>query len=170
MSPNSSNQGETRHGLGRAPSSAHQIDLALVIPAYNEQNRLPRTLDRLAEMADEADLRVEVLVVDDGSDDETAARVLGHPESSPGGNLSLALIHIKHRGKGAAVRAGMQKVSAPDSPNGSSPRVRAFPSPRSLGSSPEASRLASTRSIGSFDPVEKRLRLGPRVGSEWTAL
>lgn len=97
----------------RVPSSAHQVDLALVIPAYNEQNRLPRTLDRLAEMADGEGLRVDVLVVDDGSEDETAARLLERPESSPSGNLSLALIHIKHRGKGAAVRAGMQRVSAP---------------------------------------------------------
>ena len=67
----------------RAPSPARQVELALVIPAYNEQNRLPRTLDRLAEMADESGLRVDVLVVDDGSEDETAARLLGRPESSP---------------------------------------------------------------------------------------
>ena len=100
-------------GSERMASTDDRVDLALVIPAYNEQNRLPRTLDRLAEMADDSGLRVDVLVVDDGSEDETAARLLGRPESSPSGNLSLTWIHIEHQGKGAAVRAGMQRVSAP---------------------------------------------------------
>lgn len=57
-----------------------------------------------------------------------------------------------------------------DSPNGSSPRVRAYPSLRSLGSSPEPSRPASTRSTGSFASVGRCLKLDLRAGSEWTAL
>ena len=89
------------------------IDLALVIPAYNEEHRLPRTLDRLAEMASDSDLCVHVLVVDDGSDDGTAAGVHERRQRFSSTPLSISLSHIRHRGKGAAVRAGMQKVSAP---------------------------------------------------------
>ncbi|MDQ3620392.1 MAG: glycosyltransferase, partial [Actinomycetota bacterium] len=62
-------------GSDRAPASG-PLELALVIPAYNEQNRLPRTLDRLAEMSRDSGLCIHVLVVDDGSEDGTAACVL----------------------------------------------------------------------------------------------
>lgn len=99
-------------GSDRAPAS-EPLDLALVIPAYNEQNRLPRTLDRLAGMSRDSGLCIHVLVVDDGSEDGTAACVRARQHHFSSTPLSLALTHIRHRGKGAAVRAGMQKVSAP---------------------------------------------------------
>ena len=79
--------------------------LTIIIPAYNEQSRLPGTLDRIIEYMQTAGWeRWEIVVVDDGSSDGTAevaeaahrthacARVLRNP-----GN----------RGKGYAVRHGM---------------------------------------------------------------
>jgi dolichyl-phosphate beta-glucosyltransferase len=75
--------------------------LSVVIPAYNEENRLPATLDRVMEWLGGRGLEFsEVIVVDDGSADNTAdvaakragVRVLRNP-----GN----------RGKGYAVRHGM---------------------------------------------------------------
>ena len=75
--------------------------LSVVIPAYNEENRLPATLDRVMEWLGARGLEFsEVIVVDDGSGDDTAGvaagcagvRVLRNP-----GN----------RGKGYAVRHGM---------------------------------------------------------------
>ena len=83
--------------------------LSIVIPAYNEERRLPQTLDRVVEWLGQRRFGfVEVIVVDDGSRDQTAAVVekyrAVHPEirllSNPG-----------NRGKGYAVRHGMLEAS-----------------------------------------------------------
>jgi dolichyl-phosphate beta-glucosyltransferase len=76
-------------------------DLTLVIPAYNEEARLPRTLRQLREYLDQWGINYRVVVADDGSRDTTAtvANEFGPRFST----LSLA----QNRGKGAAVRAAM---------------------------------------------------------------
>ncbi|MEE8366692.1 MAG: glycosyltransferase, partial [Thermoanaerobaculia bacterium] len=48
-----------------------EADLSVVIPAYNEVQRLTPTLDRISEYLESRDLQYEVLVVDDGSSDGT---------------------------------------------------------------------------------------------------
>ena len=50
-------------------------ELTIVIPAYNEQDRLPPTLARVRAWIDAAKISTEVIVVDDGSQDFTAAVV-----------------------------------------------------------------------------------------------
>ena len=97
--------------------------LTIVLPAYNEVDRLGPALDELfgylrrrGELAREGapgaghlPETIEVLVVDDGSTDATAALVEDRPEmtgSAPHGT-SLRLLRVPHGGKGAAVRAGM---------------------------------------------------------------
>jgi dolichyl-phosphate beta-glucosyltransferase len=83
--------------------------LSVVVPAYNEELRLPALLNRLDADMDrilgETSLRlVEVIVVDDGSTDATARIAETHP-GLPG---RLRVIRLdRNRGKGAAVRAGM---------------------------------------------------------------
>lgn len=72
--------------------------LSVVIPAYNEERRLPRTLDAICAYLREQPFSSEVIVVDDGSDDATAALA----EAKPG----VQLLRRDHRGKGFAVRAG----------------------------------------------------------------
>ncbi len=88
-----------------APAPAPDHDLTLVIPAFNEENRLPRTLRQLREYLDHWGINYRVLVVDDGSRDQTseAAARFGPRFST----LTLS----KNRGKGAAVRAGMLSAS-----------------------------------------------------------
>jgi len=89
--------------------------LTLVLPAFNEAERIGPALDELfgylrrrgayardgvpgsATLPD----RVEVLVVDDGSTDGTADLVRARPEPE------IEVISVPHGGKGAAVRAGM---------------------------------------------------------------
>ena len=46
-------------------------ELSIVIPAYNEADRIGRTLDSIASFLAERSLHCEVIVVDDGSTDET---------------------------------------------------------------------------------------------------
>ena len=73
--------------------------LSVVIPAFNEAERLPRTLGRLADYLRAFGRAHEILVVDDGSSDATAekARAAG----------ATVLRNDKNRGKGHAVRRGM---------------------------------------------------------------
>jgi len=76
--------------------------LSIVIPAYNEQQRLPATLDRIGCYVERSSVPVvEILVVDDGSRDGTAALVEGR------GGIVRLLKNPGNRGKGYAVRNGM---------------------------------------------------------------
>ena len=82
------------------------MKISLVIPAFNEEARLPATLSRIAGyLSSRSGETWEVLVVDDGSNDDTA-RV-----AADGGSGLPAPIRIislpENRGKGAAIRAGV---------------------------------------------------------------
>lgn len=80
------------------------IELTLVVPAYNEEERLPPSLDRIRSYLETAARAYEVVVVDDGSRDRTRGLV----ERAQPGWPQLQLIILAHnQGKGAAVRAGM---------------------------------------------------------------
>jgi dolichyl-phosphate beta-glucosyltransferase len=74
-------------------------ELSVVIPAFNEAGRLPRTLERVTAFLREGSRSYEVLVADDGSTDETAqkARAAG----------ATVLRDEHNHGKGHAVRRGM---------------------------------------------------------------
>jgi glycosyltransferase involved in cell wall biosynthesis len=78
------------------------VDLSLVIPAYDEEERIGGTLAACSAYLDERGLSYEILVVDDGSRDRTCQVALesGHP--------AVRLITLpQNRGKGAAVRTGV---------------------------------------------------------------
>ncbi len=81
------------------------LDLSLVIPAYNEAERLGDGYDRLASALDALDgARVELIVVDDGSSDGTLTRareVYGHLEHA------RFVQQPTNFGKGAALRLGL---------------------------------------------------------------
>ncbi len=78
--------------------------LSVVIPAFNETERLPPTLREVALWLDENALDAEILVVDDGSEDDTVAVVRGLIGELP----RLRLLECQpNRGKGNAVRRGM---------------------------------------------------------------
>ena len=76
-----------------------------MIPAYNEAQRLPAYLSEVVAYFDGRGELYEVIVVDDGSADETAARVLEAQSIHPAVTLHRL---AENRGKGFAVRAGMR--------------------------------------------------------------
>jgi len=80
------------------PASDHE--LTVVVPAYNEESRLPATLDGLEAYLDRWGLDYRVLVIDDGSRDRT-------PYLTEGRSRRFATISQPNRGKGAAIRNGM---------------------------------------------------------------
>jgi glycosyltransferase involved in cell wall biosynthesis len=75
------------------------MDVSIVIPAFNESRRLPATIAGWQAYLAEQPFPAELLVVDDGSRDETAA------VAEQAGAEVLRLRH--NQGKGGAVRAGM---------------------------------------------------------------
>ncbi|MGH7687755.1 MAG: dolichyl-phosphate beta-glucosyltransferase [Candidatus Dormibacteria bacterium] len=82
--------------------------LSVIVPAYNESARLPATLVRLREYLDAAGETYQVIVVDDGSLDGTAAAAQETASSWP----QLCVIGLpSNQGKGAAVRTGMLAAS-----------------------------------------------------------
>ncbi len=78
--------------------------LSIVIPAYNEADRIGPTLDAAATWLASRAGESEIIVVDDGSTDATAERVAARV---PALGVALRLLGEPHRGKGGAVRAGM---------------------------------------------------------------
>ncbi|MGA2112306.1 MAG: glycosyltransferase [Anaerolineales bacterium] len=77
--------------------------LSVVIPAHNEENRLPATLTRVQRFLNQKNLHAEVLVVENGSRDGTAKVVREAYRDFP----ELRLIQVAPRGKGRAVQVGM---------------------------------------------------------------
>jgi dolichyl-phosphate beta-glucosyltransferase len=81
-----------------------RIALSVVLPTYNEQDRLPPYLTSITRYLSERGGSYEILVIDDGSRDETAQRVRQFAVDAP----AVRLLRLPgNRGKGAAVRAGM---------------------------------------------------------------
>jgi dolichyl-phosphate beta-glucosyltransferase len=77
--------------------------LSIVIPAYNEEERIGESLRRIREYCRRARPDYEVIVVDDGSRDGTGAVVLNHAKQWK----ELKLMTLEHRGKGHATKMGV---------------------------------------------------------------
>jgi glycosyltransferase involved in cell wall biosynthesis len=89
------------------------LNLSLVIPAYNEAARLGKTLQTAFEYLNAQTYESELLVVDDGSTDDTT-RVAEASFHNFSGRINSQLIRTPaNRGKGHAVRAGLLAARAP---------------------------------------------------------
>jgi glycosyltransferase involved in cell wall biosynthesis len=82
-------------------------ELSIIIPAYNEESRLPATLEQIAAYLQTSGREAEVLVVDDGSKDGTAAVAEYFQIKIP---LLRVVSNGVNRGKGFSVRHGMQEA------------------------------------------------------------
>lgn len=76
--------------------------LSVIIPAHNEENRLPDTLEQIFAFLAKQSFTYEVLVVENGSSDKTLELAQKFAEQ----NASLRVLQSE-RGKGAAVKQGM---------------------------------------------------------------
>ncbi len=90
---------------GSQASGESGFRLSLIIPAFNEEKRIGKTMERVVRFVKELDFPTEVIVVDDGSEDETRAIVNGFIQREPA--MQLRLIPGEHRGKGSAIRTGV---------------------------------------------------------------
>ncbi|HVN10429.1 MAG TPA: dolichyl-phosphate beta-glucosyltransferase [Patescibacteria group bacterium] len=84
-----------------------QADLSIVIPAFNEELRLPPTFEKIAAWLRAKNLKAEVLVVDDGSTDGTARAAEQATGILPGIRV---LRNGRNYGKGYSVRHGMREA------------------------------------------------------------
>ncbi len=80
------------------------MKLSIVIPCYNEKHLLPELLTRVrsAPIGNK-----EIILVDDGSSDGTAELIRAEFEA----DVDRVVYHTRNRGKGAAVRSGLNQVS-----------------------------------------------------------
>lgn len=84
------------------------MKLTIVIPAYNEEHRLPDTLEKIQDFfqKEQSMELFEVIVVDDGSTDRTSSVIRQWEDRLP-----ISSVHFsQNKGKGAALRAGVQKA------------------------------------------------------------
>ncbi len=79
------------------------IDLSIVIPAYNEERRLPDAIRKVSSFLDRWDHMAEVLLVENGSRDRTGEIA----DAASLADRRFRALHVALPGKGRAVRAGM---------------------------------------------------------------
>ncbi len=77
--------------------------LSIILPALNEADRLPSTLEKIDSFLQSQTYTAEVIVVENGSQDNTLEIAEGYARRFP----YLRVIHEEKRGKGRAVRSGM---------------------------------------------------------------
>jgi dolichyl-phosphate beta-glucosyltransferase len=86
------------------------VDLTIVVPAYNETERLPEmmaeTIKHLTSSTLKGKRTFEIVVVDDGSSDGTSAAALKLAKAYPTCDIKVVTLE-KNIGKGGAVRHGM---------------------------------------------------------------
>jgi dolichyl-phosphate beta-glucosyltransferase len=93
-------------GTFAAPNErAQTMELSIIIPAYNEGKKITRDIRAAVAFLNKENIAGEVLVVDDGSKDDTVAQVNSLLDECP--QLRL-LTYGRNFGKGYAVRFGMQ--------------------------------------------------------------
>ena len=81
--------------------------LSIVIPAYNEEACLAASIEQVVAQLESMKISWEVLVVNDGSTDRTAAVAAAWSRREP----RVRLIDLPHAGKGSAVRRGMLEAA-----------------------------------------------------------
>lgn len=80
--------------------------LSVLVPAYNERENLPKLLAKVEAVVLPEGITKQIIVVDDGSKDGTREYVANLPQ-----DRFTSVLMPKNSGKGAAIRAGLEKVT-----------------------------------------------------------
>lgn len=83
---------------------------SILIPCYNEEKLITQVLDKILAVQLDFDLQKEIILVDDGSTDGTAAAIAAYLEKNQDSRIK-AIRHEKNAGKGAAVQTGIAAAS-----------------------------------------------------------
>ena len=86
------------------------MTLTIIIPAYNEERNLASVLDSVMQVELPYGADKEIIVVDDGSADDTVGRVQSFIAANPQARINL-IRHTSNQGKGAAIRTALPAVS-----------------------------------------------------------
>ena len=85
-----------------------QVELSFVIPAYNEEDSIENALASLDDMVQGTKLRYEIVVVDDGSMDNTRVRAIKY---ATGNGHVRVISYAQNVGKGYAVKSGFMQTT-----------------------------------------------------------
>ena len=85
-----------------------QVELSFVIPAYNEEDSIENALASLDDVVQGTKLRYEVVVVDDGSMDNTRVRAIKY---AAGNGHVRVISYGQNVGKGYAVKSGFMQTT-----------------------------------------------------------
>lgn len=86
--------------------SVNKIFLSIILPAHNEAQRLPESLDKIQNFIEAEQLDCEVLLVENASTDDTLKIARDRQESFP----QLEVLSLDQPGKGNAIRTGMLRA------------------------------------------------------------
>lgn len=89
--------------MPEVPSLLSNPFLSIVIPTYNEEQRISLTLQSIVRYLSHKEYEWEIIVADDGSSDQTVSIVELMAETDSG----IKLLSLDHRGKGSVVKQGM---------------------------------------------------------------
>ena len=96
---------QTNHDIGEKPGARGGLLVSIVMPAYRRAGRIEESIRRVEEIASSLGSPYEIIVVDDGSDDDTYSRIARMSDGSRIRGYRLE----KNSGKGAALRFGFSK-------------------------------------------------------------
>ncbi|MBU0478815.1 glycosyltransferase family 2 protein [bacterium] len=82
--------------------------LSLIIPAYNEEIRISNTLDEFIEYLTKQDYAYEIIIVDDGSTDNTENLLINYSTKY---SFIKTIRNLKNTGKGYSVRRGIEEAN-----------------------------------------------------------
>ena len=86
-----------------------RVDVSVILCAYNEGNVIEETIDRVDHVLMETGWSYEIIVVDDGSLDDTKEKAISYKDKNGRGYLKV-LGYEKNSGKGNAVKAGFEQA------------------------------------------------------------
>ncbi|HQV74109.1 MAG: glycosyltransferase family 2 protein [Flavobacteriales bacterium] len=84
--------------------------LSIIIPAYNEQRTIHLILDKVRNVTLQGGMKKEIIIVNDGSTDDSAGAVRSYVAANP--DMPIRFIEQPHNmGKGAAIHRGIQEAT-----------------------------------------------------------